>query len=89
MSPFHFGRLRADVHLEVVRLLTALISRFGRIGKCTCLLSRSRLIRHPGSGPGSGAQLAGVERPRFFAFSVIGPEDKIKKEQRGRCLTAK
>lgn len=32
-----------------------LLSRFGRIGKCTCLLSRGRLVRHPGSGPGSGA----------------------------------
>ena len=31
-----------------------LLSRSGRIGKCTCLLSRGRLIRHPGSGPGSG-----------------------------------
>ena len=30
--------------------------RSGRIGKCTCLLSRGRLVRHPGSGPGSGAQ---------------------------------
>ena len=34
---------------------SSLISRFGRIGKCTCLLSSGRLIRHPGSGPGSGA----------------------------------
>ena len=32
-----------------------LLSRSGRIGKCTCLLSRGRLVRHPGSGPGSGA----------------------------------
>ena len=32
-----------------------LLSRSGRIGKCTCLLSRGRLFRHPGSGPGSGA----------------------------------
>ena len=30
------------------------ISRFGRIGKCTCLLSRGRLVRRPGAGPGSG-----------------------------------
>ena len=34
---------------------SSLISRFGRIGKCACPLSRGRLIRHPGSGPGSGA----------------------------------
>ena len=34
---------------------SSLLSRSGRIGKCTCLLSRGRLVRHPGSGPGSGA----------------------------------
>ena len=36
---------------------SSLLSRFGRIGKCTCLLSRGRLVRHPGAGPGSGVQI--------------------------------
>ena len=54
-SPLRSGRRRADVHPDVVRPPSSLISRFGRIGKCTCPLSRGRLIRHPGSGPGSGA----------------------------------
>ena len=54
-SPFHSGRRRAEVPRTSCAPPSSLISRFGRIGKCTCLLSRGRLIRHPGSGPGSGA----------------------------------
>ena len=54
-SPFHSGRRRAEVPRTSCAPPSSLISRFGRIGKCTCPLSRGRLIRHPGSGPGSGA----------------------------------
>ena len=53
-SPFHSGRRRADVPRTSCAPPSSLISRFGRIGKCTCPLSRGRLIRHPGSGSGSG-----------------------------------
>ena len=42
--------------------------RSGRIGKCTCLLSRGRLVRHPGSGPGSGAQKKPHPSGRGYLF---------------------
>ena len=54
-SSFHYGPRRTKVPRTFSAPPSPLISRSGRFGKCTCPLSRGRLIRHPGSGPGSGA----------------------------------
>ena len=52
-----------------------LISRSGRIGKCTCLLSRGRVIRHPGSRPGSGARRGGQRpQPEVMSSELTGGE---------------